>query len=56
MEEKKTFEKLNGYNENLIIYEDNELIARLYKNSKFTLIQKTVTTSARKQQEQPQYF
>jgi rSAM/selenodomain-associated transferase 2 len=42
------FEKLNGFNEKLIIYEDNELIARLYKNSKFTVIQKTVTTSARK--------
>lgn len=42
------FEKLNGFNENLIIYEDNEFIARLYKNSKFKVIQKTVTTSARK--------
>ena len=46
--EKQLFEKLNGFDENLIIYEDNELIARLYKNSKFTVIQKTVTTSARK--------
>lgn len=46
--EKQLFEKLNGFNENLIIYEDNELIARLYKNSKFTIIQKIVTTSARK--------
>lgn len=46
--EKQLFEKLNGFNENLIIYEDNELIARLYKNSKFTVIQKEVLTSARK--------
>ncbi len=46
--EKQLFEKLNGFDENLIIYEDNELIARLYKNSKFTVIQETVTTSARK--------
>ncbi len=42
------FEQLGGYDENLIIYEDNEFIARLYKNSKFTVIQKSVTTSARK--------
>ena len=46
--EKQLFEKLNGFNENLIIYEDNELICRLYKNSKFVVIQKTITTSARK--------
>ena len=43
--EKQLFEKLNGFNENLIIYEDNELICRLYKNSKFVVIQKTITTS-----------
>ena len=46
--EKMLFEKLNGFNESLTIYEDNEFISRLYKNSKFTVIQKTVTTSARK--------
>lgn len=46
--ERKLFEKLNGFNKNLIIYEDNELISRLYKNSKFVVIQKTITTSARK--------
>jgi rSAM/selenodomain-associated transferase 2 len=42
------FEKVNGFDDNLILYEDNELISRLYKNSKFTVIQKSVTTSARK--------
>jgi rSAM/selenodomain-associated transferase 2 len=46
--EKNLFEKLNGFNENLTIYEDNELIARLYATSKFTVVQKSVTTSARK--------
>lgn len=46
--ERKLFEKLNGFNESLTIYEDNELIHRLYKNSKFTVIQKPVLTSARK--------
>jgi len=42
------FDKLNGFNENITIYEDNEFIGRLYKNSTFTIIQKTVITSARK--------
>ncbi len=46
--ERNLFEKLNGFNENLTIYEDNEFISRLYKNSIFTIIQKTVVTSARK--------
>ena len=46
--ERKLFEKLNGFNENLIIYEDNEFVSRLYQNSKFTVIQKSVATSARK--------
>ena len=46
--ERNLFEKLNGFNENLAIYEDNEFISRLYKNSTFTVIQKTVITSARK--------
>jgi rSAM/selenodomain-associated transferase 2 len=44
----KLFKKINGFDENLIIYEDNKLIARLYKNSKFVVIQKSVITSARK--------
>jgi rSAM/selenodomain-associated transferase 2 len=44
----KLFHKLNGFDKNLILYEDNELISRLYKNSKFSVIQKSVTTSARK--------
>ena len=46
--ERNLFKKLNGFNEKLTIYEDNELIHRLYKNSKFTVIQKPVTTSSRK--------
>lgn len=46
--ENNLFKKLNGFNENLIIYEDNEIIHRLSKNSKFKVIQKFVTTSARK--------
>lgn len=46
--ERNLFEKLNGFNENLTIYEDNEFISRLYKYSKFTVIQKSVISSARK--------
>ncbi len=46
--ERNLFEKLNGFDEKLTIYEDNEFIHRLYKNSKFVVIQKPVTTSARK--------
>lgn len=46
--ERNLFEKLNGFNENLSIYEDNEFVSRLYQNSKFTVIQKSVSTSARK--------
>ena len=46
--EQHLFAKINGFNENLIIYEDNELISRLYQHSKFTVIQETITTSARK--------
>jgi rSAM/selenodomain-associated transferase 2 len=46
--ERKLFLELGGFNENLTIYEDNELISRLYENSKFTVIQKAVITSARK--------
>lgn len=42
------FEKLNGFNENLSIYEDNEFISRLYSDSKFVVIQKEVISSARK--------
>ncbi len=46
--EKKLFEKLEGFDEDLTIYEDNEFISRLYNNSRFIVIQKSVKTSARK--------
>lgn len=46
--ERNLFKNQNGFDENLTIYEDNEFIKRLYKASKFCVIQKTVTTSARK--------
>lgn len=46
--ESKLFHRLNGFNEKLVIYEDNEFIDRLYKNSNFVVIQKAIITSARK--------
>ena len=45
---KNLFSKLNGFNEDFLIYEDNELIHRLYQHSKFTVINKNVITSSRK--------
>jgi len=42
------FEALNGYDENYTIYEDCEFINRLYEKDEFTIIPKSVTTSARK--------
>jgi rSAM/selenodomain-associated transferase 2 len=45
---KDLFIELNGFNENYTIYEDNELIARIYKASKFVVIQDFIITSSRK--------
>ncbi|WP_405575441.1 TIGR04283 family arsenosugar biosynthesis glycosyltransferase [Winogradskyella sp. Asnod2-B02-A] len=44
---RKLFDEIGGYNENYIIYEDNILINELYARNKFTVINKTLTTSAR---------
>lgn len=46
--EKNIFEHLKGYNEDFIIYEDNEFIYRLYKQGMFKVIQRSLTTSARR--------
>ena len=48
---KTLFEDLNGYNENFVVYEDNELIGRLYKNKVFKVIPEFISTSARKYEE-----
>lgn len=42
------FKKLGGYNESFTIYEDCELISRLYDIHGFTIIKDYITTSARK--------
>lgn len=44
---RQLFEKLNGYDETYMVYEDNEFIKRLYKNGNFTVIKSWITTSAR---------
>lgn len=44
---KQLFDEIGGYDENFIIYEDNELIKKLYKKHSFTVIPKWLTTSAR---------
>ncbi len=45
---KTLFQKLDGYNEDYLIYEDSEFIGRLYKSSKFKVLSQSVVTSARK--------
>uniref|UniRef100_UPI004048FFA8 TIGR04283 family arsenosugar biosynthesis glycosyltransferase n=1 Tax=Flavobacterium sp. TaxID=239 RepID=UPI004048FFA8 len=45
---KTLFDKIGGFDENYTIYEDNEIIERLYKQNQFAVIQKNILTSARK--------
>jgi hypothetical protein len=49
--EKELFNKLNGFNENLLVMEDQEIVTRLKKHAQFRIIKKQVTTSARKYQQ-----
>lgn len=44
---KDLFNKIGGFDESYIIYEDNILINELYKRKQFTVIQKWIVTSAR---------
>lgn len=48
---KKLFNEIGGYDEEYIIYEDNMLIAELYKRNTFTILPQAVTTSARRYRE-----
>jgi len=45
------FDKINGYDESYIVYEDNDLVDRLFAIKEFTIIPKYVTTSARRYRE-----
>lgn len=48
---KELFNEIGGYDENYIIYEDNEIIKRLYQKGKFVVIPKYLITSARRYRE-----
>jgi rSAM/selenodomain-associated transferase 2 len=48
---KLLFSELTGFNETFVVYEDNELIGRLYKKKVFKIIPESITTSARKYEE-----
>ncbi len=49
---RKLFEDIGGYDESYLIYEDNILINALYARKQYTVINKTLTTSARLYHEQ----
>ena len=48
---KALFEELGRFDERYIIYEDNDLINKLYARRKFVVIQEWLTTSARRYEE-----
>jgi rSAM/selenodomain-associated transferase 2 len=48
---KTLFEKSDGFNENYVVYEDNEFIGRLYKMTPFKILPRKVKTSARRYEE-----
>jgi rSAM/selenodomain-associated transferase 2 len=45
---KSLFEDIGGFDESYIIYEDNDLINKLYARNTFVVINKKLTTSARR--------
>jgi rSAM/selenodomain-associated transferase 2 len=45
---RKLFKEIDGFREDLIVMEDNEIIHRIRKKAGFRIIPKSVTTSARK--------
>lgn len=44
---KTLFEEIGGFDETYKVYEDNEIVKRLYQKTRFTIIRKWLTTSAR---------
>ena len=46
--EKMTFENLGGFNEEFMIYEDNDFIYKLYEYSNFEVLSYWLTTSSRR--------
>ncbi|MDR5589199.1 TIGR04283 family arsenosugar biosynthesis glycosyltransferase [Christiangramia sp. SM2212] len=45
--EKNLFEEIGGFDESYKVYEDNEIIKRLYDKKQFSIIKSWITTSAR---------
>lgn len=45
---KELFENIGGYDERFIVYEDNDLINKLYAMKQFVVIQEWISTSARR--------
>lgn len=45
---KKLFNQIEGFNEEYIVFEDNEFIGRLYQKTNFAILPQYVKTSARK--------
>lgn len=50
------FVKTNGFNEDYIIFEDNEFIGRIYKMSSFKILPSHVKTSARRYEERGEFI
>ncbi|MFS4417558.1 TIGR04283 family arsenosugar biosynthesis glycosyltransferase [Maribacter sp. 2307ULW6-5] len=48
-----TFYELGRFNEDYLVYEDNEFIGRAYKAHRFTILPQSVTTSARRYEKHP---
>ncbi|MCK8521123.1 TIGR04283 family arsenosugar biosynthesis glycosyltransferase [Aquimarina sp. D1M17] len=48
---KDLFDEVNGYDESYIVYEDNDLVDRLFAINQFVIIPQYVITSARKYRE-----
>ncbi len=48
---KKLFAQIDGYDESYIVYEDNDLVDRLFAINEFVIIPKYVITSARRYRE-----
>ncbi len=48
---KKLFNDIGKYNESFVVYEDNDLVERLFAKKQFVIIPKYITTSARRYEE-----
>ena len=49
--ERSLFEKIDGFKEELIVMEDQDIVRRIKKKTRFKILSKSVTTSARKYRE-----